>query len=94
MCRKRKPRKNTTKGWFPKETPNENVASSSVPAEDVAASSSPPSSPPRIQKKSCSQVDPQEEECNVLVSDVVVLVSNYCVVLVTDYALLGFQAQC
>jgi hypothetical protein len=34
-------------GWFPKETPNENVASSSAPVEDVAASSS----PPRIQKK-------------------------------------------
>jgi hypothetical protein len=51
MCRKRKPRKNTTKGWFTKETPNENVASSSAPAEDAATSSSPPSSPPRIQKK-------------------------------------------
>jgi hypothetical protein len=51
MCRKRKPRKNTTKGWFPK-----NVADSSPP-EDVAGSSSPPedvvgsSSSPRVQEK-------------------------------------------
>jgi hypothetical protein len=51
MCRKRKPRKNTIKGWFPK-----NVADSSPP-EDVAGSSSPPkdvvgsSSPPGVQEK-------------------------------------------
>jgi hypothetical protein len=51
MCRKRKPRKNTTKGWFLK-----NVVDSSPP-EDVAGSSSPPkdvvgrSSPPRVQEK-------------------------------------------
>jgi hypothetical protein len=83
--RKRKQRKNTTKGWFPKETPNENVASSSAPVEDVAASSAPPedvaassalpedvapSSPSRIQKKSCLLDGPQEEECHVLVSNI------------------------
>jgi hypothetical protein len=57
MCRKRKPRKNTTKGWFPKEAstskpkpldtspPTQDVDASSPPFEDVGASS-----PPRIQK--------------------------------------------
>jgi hypothetical protein len=66
VCRKRKPRKNTTKGWFPKEAPHENVASSLALVEDVGTSSAPvenvPTSlppaedavtslPPRIQKK-------------------------------------------
>jgi hypothetical protein len=74
--RKRKQRKNTTKGWFPKETPNENVASSSAPVEDVAASSAPPedvaassalpedvapSSPSRIQKKVVRLMAPKKK---------------------------------
>jgi hypothetical protein len=37
--RKRKIRKNTTKGWFPKETQTDNVATSSAPAKDFATSS-------------------------------------------------------
>jgi hypothetical protein len=57
VCRKRKPRKNTTKGWFPKEASTSasqppdtspltlDVDASSPPFEDVGASS-----PPRIQK--------------------------------------------
>jgi hypothetical protein len=58
LCRKRKPRKNTTKGWFPKEastsaplqsstsSPTDNVGASAPPEEDIG-----PSSPPRVQKK-------------------------------------------
>jgi hypothetical protein len=64
MCRKRKPRKNTTKGWFTKETPNENVASSSAAAEDAATSSSPPSSPPRIQKKAVHKMTPKKKSAD------------------------------
>jgi hypothetical protein len=64
MCRKRKPRKNTTKGWFTKETPNENVASSSAAAEDATTSSSPPSSPPRIQKKAVHKMTPKKKSAD------------------------------
>jgi hypothetical protein len=57
LCRKRKPRKNTTKGWFPKETPQptEDVGPSSPPVQDVTEDVGPslplvqdvgPSSPP------------------------------------------------
>jgi hypothetical protein len=65
MCRKRKPRKNTTKGWFPKEasssTPEQPSTSTPEqppykpldaplpPYEDVGYSS--PSSPPRHEKR-------------------------------------------
>jgi hypothetical protein len=57
VCRKRKLRKNITKGWFLKEAststpkpldtspPTQDVDASSPPFEDVGASS-----PPRIQK--------------------------------------------
>jgi hypothetical protein len=40
LCRKRKPRKNTMKGWFSKEAPHA--------TEDVGPS---PSTPPRQKKK-------------------------------------------
>jgi hypothetical protein len=70
FSRKRKPRKNTTKGWFPKEAPTydptENVCASSPPREDVGASSAPhedvatssPPSPPRILKKAVHKMTP------------------------------------
>jgi hypothetical protein len=43
LCRKRKPRKNTIKGWFPKEAPQptEDVSPSSPPIQDVGSSSPP-----------------------------------------------------
>jgi hypothetical protein len=72
--RKRKPRKNTTKEWFPKETQHENVATSSASAEDFAASSAPAedpvdslaedvaaSSPPRIQKRAVHKLTPKKK---------------------------------
>jgi hypothetical protein len=61
MCRKRKPRKNTTKGWFPKEAsnstleqpttpPSENVDAPSPTYEDMGYSS-PPSKKQAVLKK-------------------------------------------
>jgi hypothetical protein len=59
LCRKRNLRKNTTKGWFPKEAPHatEDVGPSSQATEDVGPSSQPmkyvgpsPSTPPRPKK--------------------------------------------
>jgi hypothetical protein len=51
LCRKRKPRPNHTKGWFPKEPPT-----SSPQAKDAGPSMPPdeyvgPSSPPRMKKQ-------------------------------------------
>jgi hypothetical protein len=43
LSRKRKPRKNITKGWFPKEAPQptEDIGPSSPPVQDVGSSSPP-----------------------------------------------------
>jgi hypothetical protein len=51
LCRKRKPRLNRTKGWFPKEP-----SAQSAEAQDGGPSAPPdedggPSSPPRMHKK-------------------------------------------
>jgi hypothetical protein len=61
MCRKRKPRKNTTKGWFPKEAsnstpeqpttpPSENVDALSPTYEDMGYSSPPSKKQPVLKK--------------------------------------------
>jgi hypothetical protein len=41
ICRKRAPRNNTTKGWFPKEVPTSSQAAPNItpPSDDVPASS-------------------------------------------------------
>jgi hypothetical protein len=54
-------RKNTTKGWFPKE------ATTSSPPKEVHADSSPPeevqvdSSPPRVVKKDVCKLTPKKK---------------------------------
>jgi hypothetical protein len=64
VCRKRKPRKNTTKGWFPKDVgaaspPDQDVGASSPPDQDVGAS--PPPSPTRIHKKAVRKMTPKKK---------------------------------
>jgi hypothetical protein len=56
VSRKRKLRKNTTKGWFIKEAPHENIGTSSTLAEDVSTSS-----PPGIQEKVIHKMTPKQK---------------------------------
>jgi hypothetical protein len=84
VSRKRKPRKNTTKGWFSKETQHENVATSSAPAEDPVDSSVEYVAAfiaTKNLEKSSSQVDPPKEEYRVLggySQDVLLFVCDVC----------------
>jgi hypothetical protein len=52
-CRKRKPRKNTTKGWFPKE-----ASTSSPPPPPTSQNDAP--SPPRLQRRAVRKLTPKK----------------------------------
>jgi hypothetical protein len=77
LCRKRKPRKNSTKQWFPKELvqPNilsdmvigtesiqQTVSSDYIPSADLEVG---PSSPPRIIRRVIRKITPKKKTADL-----------------------------
>jgi hypothetical protein len=72
MCKKRKPRKNTTKGLFPKNvgdsSPPKDGVGTSLPSEDVVGTSSSSKddvgtlSPPRVNKRAVRKMTPKKKK--------------------------------